>query len=178
MQIGCGELRWEGARQHAGRRGNRANSLRRAALAGSETAFKPWKWLVVSSMQSCWRGFFRAAGTVFSGQMSPLRLSLKNLGRKTGQTVPRPVKRFPKAEKWDMHGKTFVAAAGFVLHESVEKVVGRGLMQSCWHEFFATNCSNTIALKHCVPKIGQTVLKCWAMGRARAKLIGRVFSKT
>ena len=56
--------------------------------------------------------------------MSSLRLPWKNCGRKTGQTVPRPVKRFPKAEKWDMHGKTFVAAAGFVLHETVEKVVG------------------------------------------------------
>ena len=32
------ELRWEGARQHAGRTGNRGNSLRRASLRGSETA--------------------------------------------------------------------------------------------------------------------------------------------
>ena len=44
----CGKLRWEGARQHAGRRtGNCANSLRRASLGGSETACwterKPWK---------------------------------------------------------------------------------------------------------------------------------------
>ena len=43
-----GELRWEGARQDAGRRGNRGNSLRRASLGGSETACwtdgrKPWK---------------------------------------------------------------------------------------------------------------------------------------
>ena len=38
VQIACGELRWEGARQHAGRRGNRGNSLRRASLQGSETA--------------------------------------------------------------------------------------------------------------------------------------------
>ena len=36
--LACGELRWEGARQHAGRRGNRANSLRKASLGGSETA--------------------------------------------------------------------------------------------------------------------------------------------
>ena len=42
------------------------------------------------------------------------------------QTVPGPVKRFPKAEKWDMHGKRFVATAGFVLRETVEKVMGRG----------------------------------------------------
>ena len=27
VEIGWGELRWEGVRQHAGRRGNRANSL-------------------------------------------------------------------------------------------------------------------------------------------------------
>ena len=38
VQIACGKLRWEGARQHAGRRGNRGNSLRRASLGGSETA--------------------------------------------------------------------------------------------------------------------------------------------
>ena len=38
LQIACGELRWEGARQHAGRTGNRANRLRRALLGGSETA--------------------------------------------------------------------------------------------------------------------------------------------
>ena len=47
VQIAFGELRWEGARQHAGRRGNCGNSLRRASLGGSETACwterKPWK---------------------------------------------------------------------------------------------------------------------------------------
>ena len=75
VEIALGELRWEGARQHAGRTGSRANSLRRASLGGSETAFKPWKWLGESSMQSCWCSFFRAVGTVFSGQMSSLRLS-------------------------------------------------------------------------------------------------------
>ena len=37
VQIACGKLRWEGARQHAGRRGNRANSLRKASVGGSET---------------------------------------------------------------------------------------------------------------------------------------------
>ena len=36
VQIDCGKLRWEGARQHAGRTGNRANSLGRASLGGSE----------------------------------------------------------------------------------------------------------------------------------------------
>ena len=35
VQIAWGELRWEGARQHAGRIGNRANSLRKASLRGS-----------------------------------------------------------------------------------------------------------------------------------------------
>ena len=38
VQIACGQLRREGARQHAGRRGNRGNSLGRASLGGSETA--------------------------------------------------------------------------------------------------------------------------------------------
>ena len=52
LQIACGELRWEGARQHAGRIGNRANSLRRASLGGSDraswTETKPWKSLAES----------------------------------------------------------------------------------------------------------------------------------
>ena len=34
VQIACGKLRREGARQHAGRRGNRGNSLGRALLGG------------------------------------------------------------------------------------------------------------------------------------------------
>ena len=38
VQIAWGELRWEGARQYAGRTGNRANSLRRASPGGSKTA--------------------------------------------------------------------------------------------------------------------------------------------
>ena len=37
VEIACGKLRWEGARQHAGRTGNRANSLGRASLDGEET---------------------------------------------------------------------------------------------------------------------------------------------
>ena len=37
VQIAWGELRWEGARQHAGRTGNHANSLQKASLGGSET---------------------------------------------------------------------------------------------------------------------------------------------
>ena len=47
VEIACGELRWEGARQHAGRIGNRGNSLGRASLGGSDTACwterKLWK---------------------------------------------------------------------------------------------------------------------------------------
>ena len=38
VQIAWGELRWEGARQHVGRRGNRANSLRKASVGESEIA--------------------------------------------------------------------------------------------------------------------------------------------
>ena len=37
VNIACGKLRWEGARQHAGRTGNGGNSLGRASLGGSET---------------------------------------------------------------------------------------------------------------------------------------------
>ena len=47
VEMVWGELRWEGARQHAGRTGNRGNSLRSASLGGSETACwterTPWK---------------------------------------------------------------------------------------------------------------------------------------
>ena len=59
-------------------------------------------------MQSCWCGFFRTNFII--------AIVLKNCVPKTGQTVPRLVKRFPNAEKWDMNGKTFVAAEGFVFH--------------------------------------------------------------
>ena len=38
VQIAWGERRWEGARQHAGRRGNRANRLRRASPGGTQHA--------------------------------------------------------------------------------------------------------------------------------------------
>ena len=38
VEIACRELHREGARQHAGQRGNRGNSLRRALLGVSETA--------------------------------------------------------------------------------------------------------------------------------------------
>ena len=58
VQIAGGELRWEGARQHAGRSGNRANSLRKASLGGSETA--------------CWTDRkpckFESAGSLLIGQ--------------------------------------------------------------------------------------------------------------
>ena len=81
VEIASGELRWKGARQRAGRRGNRGNSLRRALLGGSETAC--WTGqnrgnslrraslegarqhagrignLENSLRQSCWHGFFQ-----------------------------------------------------------------------------------------------------------------------
>ena len=38
VEIAWGDLLWEGTRQHAGRIDNRANSLGRASLGGSETA--------------------------------------------------------------------------------------------------------------------------------------------
>ena len=102
VEIACGELRWEGAR----------HSIQAVEMAWGELTAE----LLVQLFQSCWHSFFRTNVII--------AIALKNCGRKTGQTVPRPVKRFPKAEKWDMHGKTFVAAAGFVLHETVEKVAG------------------------------------------------------
>ena len=105
VEIASGELRWKGARQRAGRRGNRGNSLRRALLGGSETAC--WTGqnrgnslrraslegarqhagrignLENSLRQSCWHGFFQ-----------DIAIGLKKLwtqdwsnGPKTGQTV-------------------------------------------------------------------------------------------
>ena len=48
-QIACGKLRWDGARECAGRRGNRANSVRKVAgrerdsmLDGEETVQIAW----------------------------------------------------------------------------------------------------------------------------------------
>ena len=52
VQIAWGELRWEGARQHAGRRGNRANSLRKASLGGSETVLDG-----LETVQIAWESF-------------------------------------------------------------------------------------------------------------------------
>ena len=69
-------------------------------------------------MRSCGYGFFRT-NVIIS-------IVLENCGRKTGQTVPRPVKWFPKAEKRDMHGKTFVAAGVSFCMKPWKKVVGRG----------------------------------------------------
>ena len=47
VEIACGELRWQGVRQHAKRMGYNGNSLGKASLGGSETACwtdgKPWK---------------------------------------------------------------------------------------------------------------------------------------
>ena len=64
VQIAWGELRWEGAVQHAGRIGNLGNSLRRASLGGSDTAIvtvcwterKPWNFAesFAGSETACW----------------------------------------------------------------------------------------------------------------------------
>ena len=58
VQIAWGELRWEGARQHAGRTGNRANSLGRASwekrdsmLDGEEIACGKLRW---EGARACW----------------------------------------------------------------------------------------------------------------------------
>ena len=75
VEIACGKLRWEGAMQDAGRTRNRANSIAESCAGRERYSSKPWKWLRESLMQSCWCGFLGAVGTVFSGQMSSLRLS-------------------------------------------------------------------------------------------------------
>ena len=59
VQIACGKLRSEGARQHAGRTGNGANSLRKASVEGSmldgqETAQIASKASLGGSETACW----------------------------------------------------------------------------------------------------------------------------
>ena len=84
--------------------------------------------LSVRLCQSCWHGFFQDKCHHCDCPEKLWAQDWSN-GPKTGSNA----KGFSKAEKGDMHGKTF--AAGFVLHETVEEVVGV-LIQSCWHEFF------------------------------------------
>ena len=93
VQIAWGELCWEGARQHSSRRNGLGKAECRAVGAAN---------------LSCWHGFFRTNFII--------AIVLKKCGPKTGQTVPRLLTRFPKAEKWDMNGKMFVAAGGFYFH--------------------------------------------------------------
>ena len=52
VEIAWGELRREGARQHAGRTGNRANSLRRASLGGEK---KPLRMSELGCADGCGR---------------------------------------------------------------------------------------------------------------------------
>ena len=59
VEIASGELRWKGARQRAGRRGNRGNSLRRASLEGARQHAGRVGNLGNSLRQSCWHGFFQ-----------------------------------------------------------------------------------------------------------------------
>ena len=64
MQIACGELRWNGARQHAGRMGKRANSLRRASLGRCETACGERDSMLdgEETVQIAWEGARQHAG--------------------------------------------------------------------------------------------------------------------
>ena len=71
-----------------------------------------------------------------------------------------------KAEKWDMHGKTFVAAGGFVLHKTVDRSRGKRLMQSCWHKFSGQMSATRLSRNIVCPRSGKNLL------------IGRVFNQT
>ena len=62
MEIAYGELRREGARQHAGRRGNRANSLRRASLEGSESMLDGEETVQMACEELRWDGARQHAG--------------------------------------------------------------------------------------------------------------------
>ena len=63
VEIACGELRWEGARQHAGRKGKHANSLRKASLGRSETAcWTDSKTVEIACGKLRWEGARQHAG--------------------------------------------------------------------------------------------------------------------
>ena len=51
-----GKVRWEGARQHVGRRRNRANRLRRASLQGRETACCTEESVKIACGEFRWEG--------------------------------------------------------------------------------------------------------------------------
>ena len=82
VQIAWGELRWEGARQHAGRTGNRANSLgelrweearqhagrrgnslRKALLGGSESMLDGQETVEIAWGELRWEGARQHAGS-------------------------------------------------------------------------------------------------------------------
>ena len=91
VQIACAELRWEGARQHS----SRGNGLGRAQCRAVGAAFS--ELLARFFQDKCHH--CDCPEILWTEDWSN--------GPKTGQTVSK--------------GKTFVAAAGFVLHETVEK---------------------------------------------------------
>ena len=77
VEIACGEFRWEGARQHAGRTGNRGNSLRRASLGGSETALLDREETVqIACGELRWEGARQHAGRTGNRANSLGRASL------------------------------------------------------------------------------------------------------
>ena len=76
VQIAWGELRWEGARQHAGRRGNRANSLRKASLGGSETVLDGLETMQIACGELRWEGARQHAGRTGNRGNSLRRASL------------------------------------------------------------------------------------------------------
>ena len=76
VQIAWGELRWEGARQHIGRRGNRANSLQKASLGGSETVLDGLETVQIACGELRWEGARQHAGRTGNRANSLRRASL------------------------------------------------------------------------------------------------------
>ena len=78
VKIAWGKLRWEGARQHAGRKGNGANSLGRASLHGRErdSMLDGEETVLIACGKQDWEGARQHAGRTGNRANSLRRVSL------------------------------------------------------------------------------------------------------
>ena len=76
VEIAWGELRWEGARQHAGRRGNRGNSLRKLRREGARQHAGREETVQIACRELRWEGARQHAGRTGNRANSLGRASL------------------------------------------------------------------------------------------------------